>query len=105
MLFHVTEQSWWKKAICFDTTNFHKRLHNLSPRGISIKVDVWGLFSVREKKEANTISVIEKKVPHVKVLSEIVFEKYNPLWLGKPGKRLMTRFMKARSGKMTGQAD
>ena len=33
-------------------------------------MDVWGDFNVRGKKEADTIPVTEKKVAHVKVLSE-----------------------------------
>ena len=37
---------------------------------ISIEMDVWGDFSVKGKKEADTIAVTEKKVAHVKVLSE-----------------------------------
>ena len=53
------------------------------PSGISVEVDVWGRFSERGKKEADTIPVIEKKVPHVKILWEIVIEKNNRHWLGK----------------------
>ena len=43
-------------------------------------MDVWGGFNVRVEKEADTIPVIEKKVPHVKVLSEKLMMRCGKAW-------------------------
>ena len=45
-------------------------------------MDVWGGFSVRGEKEVDTIPVLEKKVPHVKILSERLMMCCTKAWPG-----------------------
>ena len=45
-------------------------------------MDVWGGLSVRGEKEVDTIPVREKKVPHVKVLSERLMMCCRKAWPG-----------------------